>query len=282
MPDTLTHDRLPAADELPISPRARRLTAAEKRQFEEWGYIKNLPVFDDAAVPALQARFEELAARLPDGVDINQTNMWQKASPWFHAFCRTPAILDYVEDLIGPDFYQWSGQFFVKYPGDGTVVPWHQDAQYWPLTPRRTVSVWLAIYDSDEGNAAMQVVRGSHRQGDLDHHEVSGDKYVLEQEVDADLIDEKNVVTLDLKAGEISLHDDGLLHGSGPNNSDRVRCGMTTRFSPTEVKCDLSVWPSFEAYMARGVDRYGHNPHGKLPTREGFPVRKFQHSSEFI
>ena len=76
--------------------------------------------------------------------------------------CRTPAILDYVEDIAGPDFYQWGGQFFVKYPGDGSIVPWHQDAQYWPLTPRRTVTVWLAIHDADEANAAMQVVAGSH------------------------------------------------------------------------------------------------------------------------
>ena len=266
---------------LTISRRSRRLTAEEKAQFSEWGYVKNLPVFDDTALPVLQSKFRELAALVPDDVDINRINMWHKANRWYYEVCRTPAILDYVEDLIGPNFYQWGGQFFVKYPGDGSIVPWHQDAQYWPLTPRKTVSVWLAIFDSDEDNGAMQVVRGSHTQGEFGHHEVDGPQFVLNQEVDEGCIDESNVVTIDLKAGEISLHDDALLHGSGANRSPRVRCGMAMRFSPTEVKADMSVWPTFEISMARGTDEYRHNPAAEPPTGNGCPVRRFQHSSEF-
>lgn len=264
-----------------IDPRARRLSEAEKAQYARDGYVKNLPVFAPDGVVALQAFFNEMAGRLPGGVDISRVNMWHKASRKFYDLCRTPAILDYVEDLIGPDFFQWGGQFFVKYPHDGSAVPWHQDAQYWPLSPRRTVTVWLAIYDTDAGNAAMQVVRGSHLQGSFRHHVNDAPHLVLEQEADADQIDADNIVTLDLKAGEISLHDDGLLHGSGANLSDRVRCGLTMRFCPTEVKCDLSVWPTFEAYMARGVDQYRHNPSGPVPTGERAPVKKFAHSSEF-
>ncbi|MEM7395674.1 MAG: phytanoyl-CoA dioxygenase family protein [Verrucomicrobiota bacterium] len=125
------------------------------------------------------------------------------------------------------------------------------------------------------------MVRGSHRQGDFPHHEVTEDRFVLEQEVDEGSYDPADIVTLDLKAGEISLHDAALLHGSAPNNSDRVRAGLTMRFSPANVKCDMSVWPTFEATMARGVDRYGHNPVASVPLGDGFPVAKFQHSSEF-
>jgi ectoine hydroxylase-related dioxygenase (phytanoyl-CoA dioxygenase family) len=268
--------------DLGIDPRARRLTSAEKAHYAERGYVKNLPVFAPEAVATLQARFRAFAARLEPGVDINRVNMWHKASAWFHALCRTPAILDYVEDILGPDFYQWGGQFFVKYPGDGSIVPWHQDAQYWPLTPRRTVTVWLAIHDADEANAAMQVVAGSHREGMFRHRTNDDPNYVLAQEVDASAIRREDVVTMDLRAGEISLHDDGLLHGSGANRSDRLRCGLTMRFSPTEVKADLAVWPTFESYMARGVDRFRHNPEGRVPTGEGAPSRKFQHSREFV
>ena len=35
---------------------------------------------------------------------------------------------------------------------------------------------------------------------------------------------------------------------------------LTMRFSPAEVKADLSVWPTFESPMVRGVDRHQHNP----------------------
>ena len=284
-------DELHMMDELHIkspdysfttSDSARRLNNVERHQFITDGYLKNLPVFNDSGVEDLQSLFLDLTSRLPDGIDINQVNMWHKASKNFHQLCRVSAILDYVEDLIGSNFVQWGGQFFVKYPGDGSEVPWHQDAQYWPLTPNRTVTVWLAIYDTNDRNAAMQVVRGSHRGGVLRHHTNEAAHLVLDQEVDEDQIDTDNIVTLDLRAGEISLHDGGLLHGSGPNRSDIIRAGITMRFCPTDVKCDLSVWPTFETYIARGSDFFNHNPIGQPPEGESFPIRKFQHSSDFI
>lgn len=265
----------------PIDSRARRLTESERMQFAEWGYIKNLPVFAEEFAPMLQDKFREMAALLPEDVDINETGCWHKANRWFFDLCCTPAILDYVEDLLGSDFCLWGGRFFVKYPGDGSVVPWHQDAQYWPLSPKRSITVWLAVFDTDEGNGAMQVVRGSHRIGSLPHHEAAGADNVLEQEVDADQIDPDEVVTIDLRAGEISLHDEGLLHGSGPNESRRVRCGATMRYCSTEVKGDLAVWPTFEVMLVRGVDQYRHNPTARIPDKNGFPTGRFQHSTEF-
>ena len=53
------------------------------------------------------------------------------------------------------------------------------------------------------------------------------------------------------------------------------------RFSPTDVKCDLSVWPTFESYLVRGVDEYNYNPVGKVPGGNGHPIRQGQGSWEF-
>lgn len=265
----------------PHHPQVRRLTLAEKQQFDELGYVKNLPLFGGEAVGEIERRFWALRERMPEGVDISRVNCWHKANRDVFDLCRTTALLDYVEDILGPDFFLWGAQFFGKFPGDGTVVPWHQDAQYWPLTPQKAVTVWIAIFPTDLGNAAMQVVRGSHRQGDFAHRKVEGKRYVLNQEIDPSTIDPDEVVTFDLEAGEMSLHDDGLIHGSGPNDSDRVRAGLALRFSASEVRCDLSVWPTFEAYPVRGTDRFGHNPVGKLPTGDGITTKMFPHSSEF-
>ena len=128
----------------------------------------------------------------------------------------------------------------------------------------------------------MKVVKGSHRKGKFNHNINSAKHLALDQEVSKNQFNQIDVVSLDLNAGEISLHDDGTLHGSDANTSDRVRSGITMRFCPTNVKCDLDVWPTFEAYMARGVDKHNLNPIGPRPTNELYPVRKFQHSSEFI
>ena len=268
-------------EDLPISAGIRRLTPADIEEFNESGYLQALPVFDAAAVPHLQRRLHELEARMPDEVPISGVNMWHKANRWAYDLARTPAILDYVEDLIGPEFFQWGGGFFVKYPGEGNFVPWHQDSQYWPLSPRKTITASLAFYDGTRENGAMQVLHGSHRSGQIPHHDVAGEEYMLGQEIDADQIDESQAVHLELKAGEISLHDEALAHGSGPNQGDAPRAVLTMRFSPTEVKADLGVWPTFESSMARGVDRYQHNPEAKIPTGDACPVRSFQLSSEF-
>ena len=266
---------------IPPHPNLRRLTKSEIEQYNNDGYIKNLPVFCPKSSSMLKRLFYELANSLPKEIDINKTNCWHKASRKFYQLCRTPAILNYVEDLIGPNFFQWGGQFFVKYPKDGSEVPWHQDSQYWPLSPQKTVTVWLAVFDINEENAAMKIVKGSHKHGSLKHHKNNAGHLVINQEVDSDQINTKNIKTIDLEAGEISLHNDGLLHGSGPNNSERMRAGITMRFAPTDVKCDLSVWPNFEASMARGSDEYKYNPMSAIPKNEQFPIRLFQHSSEF-
>ena len=267
---------------LPISAGVRRLSSDKIKQFNELGYLQGLPVFDATAVPQLQKRMHELEALMPVDVPISSVNMWHKANRWIYDLARTPAILDYVEELIGPDFFQWGGGFFVKYPGEGNLVPWHQDSQYRPLSPRKTITASLAFYDGTRDNGAMQVLRGSHRSGQIPHHDVTGEEYMLGQEIDADRIDETQAVAIELKAGEISLHDEALAHGSGPNRGDTPRAVLTMRFSPVEVKADLRVWPTFESSMARGVDRYQHNPEAIIPAGDACPVRSFQHSSDFI
>ncbi len=274
---------------------ARHLTATEVDQFHTQGYIKNLPLLDPQSTKTLQKQFMEFVDMVPDTVDIYRVNNWHKANRWFYELGRTPAILDYVEDLLGPNFNQWAGGFFIKFPHDESTVPWHQDARYWPLEPRDTVTVWLAVFDTDRDNGCMRVVPGSHRWGDLEHREIADsprweevseaearkNKYVLWQEVDPDSFTEDQAADIDLKAGEISLHDDDLIHGSTGNPSDRMRAGITFRYSPTKVKCDLSVWPTFEVYPARGVDHFQHNPVGKPPTQNGYPTTFNQKSDEF-
>lgn len=145
--------------------------------------------------------------------------------------------------------------------------------------------MWLAFWDSDEANGAMRVVKGSHRLGALRHHQIpelnENGVNVLSQEADEDQIDPTKVVSLSLKAGQMSLHDDGLLHGSLANTDTRVRCGLTMRYCPTEVKCDLDVWPTYESMIARGVDVFRHNPEGAPPSGFAVPHKMFPHTSDF-
>ena len=60
-----------------------------------------------------------------------------------------------------------------------------------------------------------------------------------------------------------------------------MRAGITIRYSPTNVKCDLNVWPNFEVYPCRGKDEYEYNPVGRIPNKNGHPVVFNQKSTEF-
>ena len=265
-----------------ISKKVRRLSTEEKTQYKQYGYLTGLPVFSSDAKNDLNNFFVSLSQKVDKSIDINQTAQWHKASNKFYKLCTTPEILDYVEDLLGPNFFLWGGQFFLKEPKDGSVVPWHQDAQYWPLFPANAVTVWLALYDTNEENGAMKVVKGSHIQGAFKHHTNKAQNLVLDQEVSQDQIKQDDIISLNLKAGEISLHDDGLLHGSEANHSNRRRCGITMRFAPVNVKADLSIWPHFETQLARGVDNFKYNPTAEIPRGEATPIKKFQYSKEFV
>ena len=88
-----------------IIKNTRRLSESEISQYKNEGYIKNLPVFSEKGIKELQILFNDLKNRLPSSVDINKTNMWHKASKRFYDVAHTPTILDYVEDLLGPNFY---------------------------------------------------------------------------------------------------------------------------------------------------------------------------------
>jgi ectoine hydroxylase-related dioxygenase (phytanoyl-CoA dioxygenase family) len=90
---------------------------------------------------------------------------------------------------------------------------------------------------------------------------------VLTLECEQGQFREDSAVSLNLRAGEVSIHDDKLVHGSPANHSNRRRAGLTIRYSSTIVKCDLSINPHFKTYLCRGVDEHRHNPVGEVPHR---------------
>ena len=184
----------------------------------------------------------------------------------------TGGILDLVEGILGPNFYLWASNFFIKEPRSMETVGWHQDAYYWPITPHHSVTVWVAFTDVDTGNGAMKIVPGSHHAGVIQHQRLGRTDSVLTLELERGSFRDDAAVSLELRAGQCSLHDDRAIHGSPANPSGRRRIGLAIRYSGTEVSNDLNVNPHFKAYLCRGVDDYRLNPVGVIPTaRYGRP-----------
>ena len=238
---------------------AKTLTPEQVSFFNDKGYLTPLPIFDGDHVDANRRYFDGLMATVADagdGRDAYSICGYQATCRGLYDLAVSPAILDLVEDLIGPDIVCWGTHFFCKLPGDPKRVSWHQDAPYWPLTPARSVTAWLAIDDVDRENGCMQIIPDSHRVGELVLEEsAAAEQNLLDSSV-VNIEQYGDPVCLELKGGEISLHSDMLLHASEPNLSKRRRCGLTLRYSPPSVR----PYQDYEvgSILCRGTDPEGN------------------------
>jgi non-heme Fe2+,alpha-ketoglutarate-dependent halogenase len=246
----------------------KRLSGAQREFFQQNGYLSGLaPIFTPPEVAQLKAGLDKLMALLRPGETSKEIREWHESSRFLYDICMHPTILDYVEDLLGQDFFLWGSNFFIKEPKTPSTVGWHQDAYYWPLDPHESLTAWLAFDDSTVENGAMEVIPGSHRAGILKHARASETDSVLTLECERGQFREDTRKPVTLRAGEVSIHDDKLVHGSPANRSAARRAGLTIRYSRTNVRCDLSVNPHFKAFLCRGTDRFHHNPAGVVPQQ---------------
>lgn len=233
------------------------LRAEQIRGFNETGYVAPLDVYSASEISAIRGYFDGLLERViaegGDSYSISSAHL--KYGPVYDIL-KEPKIVDYVSDLLGENVIGWGSHFFCKMPHDGKAVAWHQDSSYWPLSPTKAVTVWLAIDDADTENACMKFVSGSHHHGHLTYRKSSpGEHNVLNQTIE-DPEQFGSIVYDELKAGQVSIHSDLLLHGSEANSSDRRRCGLTLRYASADVRAELG-WNEKGVHV-RGKDASGH------------------------
>ncbi len=237
------------------------------QDFKNQGFLTGLPVFSAVEMDKINQELANILNLLKPGESTKEIREWHETSRFLFDICMDTRILDYVESLLGTDFYMWASNFFIKESRSTETVGWHQDAYYWPLHPVESATVWLAFDDVDEGNGAMQVIPSSHGHGMVEHHRTNrADDSVLSLQADVSQFDLGTVVSIPLKRGSISIHDDKLLHTSPANPSNRRRAGFTIRYSPNRVKCDLKINPHFRVFPARG-ETCQINPLGEIPMR---------------
>ena len=170
-------------------------------------------------------------------------------SAWLSDLVRHPAILDVVQQILGPDVILWESDWSVKRAGTGDYIPWHQDSPYWNLSTDEVVSVWVAMGDVSTANGAMEVVPGSHANGRMGSINADGNIYEAyeagQRKTDDDcmfpfahLTDEagKSAVPVELRSGEFSAHDVNLVHGGGPNKSGEDRIGFAMRYLSADTR----------------------------------------------
>jgi len=225
--------------------------------FNRNGYLAGIRIFDEGEITAIRQYFDELLAKtIAAGGDSYSISSAHLRYGRVYDILTDSRIVTRITDLLGENVIAWGSHFFCKMPGDGKRVSWHQDSSYWPLTPSMAVTAWLAIDDATVENACMRYIPGTHQFGHLTYTLSETDEAnVLNQTVEGA---EKfgKPVNVELKAGEISIHSDLLLHGSEANQSNKRRCGLTLRYCPSIVRADLG-WNA-KGVIVSGKDESGH------------------------
>lgn len=229
--------------------------------YEANGYLTGIEITPPNEVEAIRAQFDRLEAEV--GWDKARIGLLDRHfdTEFIWRLAANPAVLDIVEELIGENFHLLATHFFCKYGKEEKFVAWHQDVTYWGLEPPTALTVWYAIDDSDRENGCMRVLPGTHL-GIRAHGKSAqeGNLLSINQEVPVTFEEEQSVVDLELKAGQVSIHDGALIHGSLPNRSERRRCGLTLRYVPTSVrqKVTNSVGKRYTPVLVRGEDHEKH------------------------
>ena len=225
--------------------------AALRERFDRDGYVRIPGLLDGAALDGLTAtymRFLRREIEVPGRDFCDMAGEYERAAEDFdvvnvmlprryHAPWRgnawERAAADVARCLLPAATMLDYDQLVAKPPGkEDAVFHWHQDLAYWPTTPDpETVTLWLALDDTDESNGCLRFVPGSHREAELrQHRPLHGDRddsHPLVADVDPA---RDEIVAAPIARGEALAFRERVLHGSGGNSSDRWRRAYVLAF----------------------------------------------------
>ena len=151
----------------------------------------------------------------------------------------------------------WDSAYVIKEPQNTKFVSWHQDLTYWGLDSDDLVTAWVALSPATEGSGCMKMLPGSHRNGKKSHRDTHAKENILHRGQELEMsIDEEQVVSVELKPGEASLHHGWIAHASYPNLSNDRRIGLSLQYISPRVMQKHTDKES--ATLVRGEDLYNN------------------------
>ena len=137
-------------------------------------------------------------------------------------------------DLLGSPARYHHSKLNYKWADGGQAVEWHQDIQYWPHTDFSPLTIGVYLNDVDDEMGPMGIIPGSHTGELFDLYDDDGKWTGSIKPDDLGRVDLDSAAWLKGKAGSITVHNCGAVHGSTPNNSDRVRPLLLQTYSRSD------------------------------------------------
>jgi len=210
------------------------LTAAEVAEYRGNGLVFVRGLFDGAETALLRRAMEEDPAIAqhsilrPDAEGLGtRISLWNRAGDSVYGLAaRLRRVVDTAEALIGEPVYHFQSKLTAKDPRVGGAWEWHQDYGYWYyngcLRPDM-LSIMVGLDRSDRENGCLQIVKGSHKLGRIDHVSVSDKQNAADPARMQQILKRHEIVYCELDPGDAVFFHCNALHRSDQNRSDKRR-----------------------------------------------------------
>lgn len=223
---------------------ARLLADEEVKSFHKDGYVIVPGFFSKAEIDKLYGIAVGDTVIHQHAVDLNdQTGKKTKLTLWFKPgedvyslLLRSNRMVNSVAKLLDSDspICHFHTKLMQKEPKVGGAWEWHQDYGYWYknqfLFPDQLVSVMIALTEANKANGCLQVIKGSHKLGRVNHgfagEQVGADMVMVEHALKT-----MEHVYVEIQAGDALFFHSNLLHRSEANISDKPRWSIISCYN---------------------------------------------------
>ncbi|HEY9000536.1 MAG TPA: phytanoyl-CoA dioxygenase family protein [Mucilaginibacter sp.] len=154
----------------------------------------------------------------------------------FGYLTRSEKMINSVAQLLDSDapVCHFHSKLMQKEPKVGGAWEWHQDYGYWYknqfMFPDQLISVMVALTPANKENGCLQVIKGSHKLGRVNHG-FSGEQVGADMTMVGNALKTMELVYSELNPGDALFFHSNLLHRSEANLSDYPRWSIISCFS---------------------------------------------------
>ncbi len=228
---------------------------AERKHFRERGYVHLRRLLSEVEVAELEITYDRFLrreievpgkdycdmagdyGRAPEDFSIVNVMLPRRYHPPWRGNVFERRAASVAAQLCGEGMAIDYDQLLAKQPfKEDAVFAWHQDQAYWPETPdTRTATLWLAIDDSTLANGCMRFVPSTAKEPELrPHRPLHGDRGTSHA-LGTELRPDDEVVAVPIVRGDVTVHGERVLHGSGGNTTAGFRRAYVLAFRAAET-----------------------------------------------
>ncbi len=224
--------------------KSKKLTETRVRDFHRDGYLIVKNFCSRQEVDKLYATATGDATIRENALDLNDlSGKKTKLSLWFTPgndvfgyLTRSEKMVHAVTQLIDSDapVCHFHSKLMQKEPRVGGAWEWHQDYGYWYknqfMFPDQLLSVMIALTPANQENGCLQVIRGSHKLGRVNHG-FSGEQVGADQVMVNNALKTMELVYCELEPGDALFFHSNLLHRSEANLSEYPRWSIISCYN---------------------------------------------------